>query len=591
MLHAIRLMKISLDSARHTKPLGFYLKVNRQDLGWFFGNASLYALGQVIMLTATYMLGRTIDALSNDPTHAKFFAWMFIACVVGHEVSWRFGHMCEMQILGRIRRNSQKALFDHTTSLSFGYFADRFAGEIAHKISSIADNFERMNIIMTNGFIEDSVLIPLTAIALGMIHWYYGAFVIVWGIVMIFGSRFLAKEMNRRSEKLATEEAKTIGTIVDVYGNIGTVKVYGKAGDANRAHLQIDAERRAYARFGWWDVVMFHFQGWSIIILCSGLVLITSILHGQHAITVGQIVFVSTAGLRLFSMSWEMARNIADFIRYRGECSQNLADLVVAPAIIDGNHAQAQGKEAIIVHYDHIAFGYVEERPILDDFSITIKPGEKVGIVGLSGAGKTTFANLLLRFFDPQSGTIRFNGTDIRNFTQEFLRSHISYISQDTSLFHATISENIAYGSSAASEENIETAARLAYADDFIMKLPHGYKSIVGERGVKLSGGQRQRIAIARALLADRPIFLLDEATSALDSDSEGKIQKGLSILMENKTVIAIAHRLSTLSHMDRIIFLENGKIAEDGTHEQLLAQKGRYAALWQMQAGGFLPA
>jgi ATP-binding cassette subfamily B protein len=226
----------------------------------------------------------------------------------------------------------------------------------------------------------------------------------------------------------------------------------------------------------------------------------------------------------------------------------------------------------------------------LDDFSITIKPKQKVGIVGLSGAGKTTFVNLLLRFFDVQQGQILLNNINIRELTQESLRSQISHISQDTSLFHATIAQNIAYGSAAASLANIKEAARLAYADEFIDTLPQGYESVVGERGIKLSGGQRQRIAIARALLANRPLFLLDEATSALDSDSEAKIQKGLAVLMENKTVIAIAHRLSTISHMDRIVYLENGKILEDGTHHELLARKGKYALLWNMQAGGFLP-
>jgi ABC-type multidrug transport system fused ATPase/permease subunit len=347
---------------------------------------------------------------------------------------------------------------------------------------------------------------------------------------------------------------------------------------------------KAFRSLGMWDVIMYNFAGMSIFVLCVGLIGVSTYLYQNSLFTIGEIVFVSGVGFRLYGMVWDMGPRLADFIRYRGEARQNLGDLIVAPAILDGEHMAQQTSERVGVEYRDLTFGYTHEQPILNNFSITVQAGERIGIVGLSGAGKTTFANLLLRFFDPQKGAILLNGADIRNFSQEFVRSHISYISQDTSLFHASIAENIAYGSPAASRADIERAAHLAFAREFIETLPHGYESIVGERGIKLSGGQRQRIAIARAILADRPLFLLDEATSALDSDSEQKIQKGLAALMEGKTVIAIAHRLSTLAHMDRIIYLENGKIIEDGTHAQLLEGGGKYATLWHMQAGGFLP-
>jgi ATP-binding cassette subfamily B protein len=344
---------------------------------------------------------------------------------------------------------------------------------------------------------------------------------------------------------------------------------------------------------------MYHFQGTSIVLLMVGLIWITAILLQKHLLGIGDVVFVSAAALRLKDLAWGMGKNIADFIRYHGEVQQNLSDLVVAPkvktippmATMSGIVAtDTQMKHDIRIEFKNVEFSYVSGHAVLDNFSLTIEPRQKVGIVGLSGAGKTTLANLLLRFFDPQKGVVLLNGIDIREFTQESLRSHISHISQDTSLFHDTVGANIAYAAPSASADQIREAAHLAYADEFISALPKRYQSIVGDRGIKLSGGQRQRISVARAILADRPIFLLDEATSALDSDSEAKIQKGLQSLMKQKTVIAIAHRLSTLANMDRIIYLEKGRIAEDGSHTELLKKGGSYAKLWQLQAGGFLP-
>lgn len=581
-----------LDEKFHTQPFKFFLTVSKGQIKWLVFNIIFYSAGCVSILAASYYLGRTVDDLTlNSGVHAKSLLLLVALLIIAYEFMYRVGHIFEVVMASNIRANIKKALFGHTSSLSFGYFADQFAGEIAHKVATTANAYERMIFVTTNGFIESAVLAVTSSILLGAVNIYYALFIIVWSTFFLIGSLLLAKEMGRRAGVFAVQEAKTTGNLVDVYGNIGAVKVYGKSEHLKSAQVQIDSETKAYRSMGIWNIFVYNFQGVSIILLSLGLILISAKLYGQSLITLGQIVFVSAAALRMFNYIWEMGRNVTDFIRYRGESAQNLNDLIVAPAIVDGDHTAEKIHKQVTIEYCNVTFKYGTESLVLDNFSITIKPGEKVGIVGLSGAGKTTFVNLLLRFFDPQSGAIFLNGQDIRNFTQESLRAHISHISQDTSLFHASIAKNIAYGSPAVSLLDIKRAAELAYADEFVGTLPQGYQSVVGERGIKLSGGQRQRIAIARAILADRPLFLLDEATSALDSDSEAKIQKGLAALMENKTVIAVAHRLSTLSRMDRIIYLENGKILEDGAHNQLLLLNGKYARLWHMQAGGFLMA
>jgi ATP-binding cassette subfamily B protein len=260
--------------------------------------------------------------------------------IAGYELTYRLGHVFEITFLSHIRSKVKKALYDHTSSLSFGYFADQFAGEIAHKVSTTADALERMIIVVTNTFIENSVLIIATCIVLGIIHPSYAVFLIAWGLVFVIGSWLLARESDRRASIFAMEEAKTTGSIVDTYGNISTVKVYGKGEHIKAAHTQINKETWAYQYMGRWDLVTFNFRGIFIVILSIGLVLITSRLYSQAVISVGSIVFISASGLRLFNLVWDMGKNISDFIRARGESSQNLRDLITARPIASGVSAE-----------------------------------------------------------------------------------------------------------------------------------------------------------------------------------------------------------------------------------------------------------
>ncbi|MDB5265231.1 MAG: transporter ATP-binding protein [Parcubacteria group bacterium] len=580
-----------LSPSKHASPLSFFLKTNRREVKWLALVAFCYSAAMASMLGAAYFVGRVVDLLSPTPHgDIQMSLILIVVCVAGYELGFRLGHILEIFVNSRIRAVTKKTLFDHVTSLSFGYFADRFSGQIAHKISVTTDALEHMANYITNMFVEEGLSIIVSAILLALINPYLGLFMFVWGILLSLGVLPYAKRMNARANEYAEVESKTTGIFVDFFTNIAAVKVYGQDVRHESAYAQIEAEQKAFRRLGLWNVLATNYMGISIIVLTGGLVAITTLLFERNLVTVGEIVFITGIALRAVSLAWELGGGTISFIRERGECQQNLKDLIVAPTVLDGGNASFERHDQVAIDYRDVTFGYDTSHPILHHLSLSIMAGEKLGIVGLSGAGKTTLAGLLLRFFDAQEGSVLLNGVEVRDLLQEYLRSHISYISQDTSLFHMTIAENIAYGSPEASPEEIKEASRLAYADEFIQQLPEKYESIVGERGIKLSGGQRQRVAIARAILANRPLFLLDEATSALDSDSEGKIQSGLASLMEGKTVIAIAHRLSTLSHMDRIIFLEGGEILENGTHEELIQKNGKYAALWRMQAGGFLP-
>jgi ATP-binding cassette subfamily B multidrug efflux pump len=295
-------------------------------------------------------------------------------------------------------------------------------------------------------------------------------------------------------------------------------------------------------------------------------------------------------------MSRQIAVQITDLFEEIGIVQEGMITIAKPLQLVDPTGAKALDVREGKITFEDVRFGYGRETGVLDGFSLTVRPGEKIGLVGRSGAGKSTVVNLLLRFFDLEGGRILIDGHDISQTTQESLRAQISVVTQDTSLLHRSIRENIRYGRPEASEEEIVKAARLAHAEEFITMLEdwrgrRGYDSQVGERGVKLSGGQRQRIAIARVILKDAPILVLDEATSALDSEIEAAIQQSLGTLMAGKTVIAIAHRLSTIARMDRLVVLDHGRIVEQGTHEQLLRANGHYAALWHRQSGGFIDA
>jgi ATP-binding cassette, subfamily B, multidrug efflux pump len=317
-------------------------------------------------------------------------------------------------------------------------------------------------------------------------------------------------------------------------------------------------------------------------------------LWTQGQVTAGGVAAVTAMTLRVSGMSHWIMWEMASLFENIGTIQDGIGTLTRPRQVLDAPDARPLQVQRGEVRFEHVRFGYGKPQPIIDDFTLVVRPGEKVGLIGRSGAGKSTLVNLLLRFYDIEGGRILIDGQDIAHVTQDSLRANIGMVTQDTSLLHRSVHDNILYGRPTASEDDMVLAAKRAQADEFIGKLTDpqgrsGYEAHVGERGVKLSGGQRQRVAIARVMLKDAPILLLDEATSALDSEVEAAIQASLEELMQGKTVIAIAHRLSTIAALDRLVVMDQGRIVEQGTHRELLAQGGLYASLWQHQSGGFL--
>jgi ABC-type multidrug transport system fused ATPase/permease subunit len=405
----------------------------------------------------------------------------------------------------------------------------------------------------------------------------------------------VGRECARRAAFNNEARAAVTGRMVDVITNIRNVFLFANQSLEDR-HLKIYTGTEFMRRRASYRAVvrLRSVQYLMDITMWLGFVggALYAWVHG--IIGAGDFVMISTLTGSLLQTAYNLGQRIPEFYDLLGSAQESIETLIVPQTIVDQPEAPALNVSRGEIHYERIAFSYdataTGVRNVVRDFELVISPGQRVGLVGPSGAGKTTLMGLLLRMHDVTQGAIRIDGQDIRAVTQQSLRDSIGIIPQDTNLFHRSLLENIRYGRPNATDAEVEQAARRAYAHEFIMELEHGYKTMVGERGIKLSGGQRQRIAIARAILRNAPILLLDEATSALDSHSEHIIQQAMREAMVGKTVIAIAHRLSTVMDMDRLIVLQNGVIVADGTHAELLQQGGLYAELWRKQSGDFNP-
>ena len=546
-------------------------------------------------------MGKVVDWLGKY-TPATLFAekgWALaaMAAMMLFSIGWIFiASNVRLQTLQgvfpmRLRWNFHRLMLGQ----SLGFYQDEFAGRVSAKVMQTA--LALRDVVMT---VADMVVYVLVYfITSGVILSSFDAWLIVpficWMIGFAMIMRFLIPKLGKTAARQADARSLMTGRITDAYSNIATVKLFSHG-----------AREAAYAKQSMEEfMVTVHAQMRLATLLHTCSFIVNSSLtvgttalgiwlwyHGQ--VGVGAVATATAMALRVNGLSqyimWESARLFENI----GTVNDGMATLSKPHTILDKPQALPLKVTRGEIKFDHVDFSYEAGKPLLNGFNLNIKPGEKVGLIGRSGAGKSTIVNLLLRFYEPQSGTISIDGQNVDSVTQESLRAQIGLVTQDTSLLHRSVRDNIIYGRPDATETEMISAAERAEAAGFIPNLSdakgrRGYDAHVGERGVKLSGGQRQRIAIARVMLKDAPILLLDEATSALDSEVEAAIQESLDKMMDGKTVIAIAHRLSTIAAMDRLIVLDKGRIIEEGSHAELLEKHGLYAKLWAHQSGGFL--
>jgi len=584
-------------------PLLSFIYHYSRDMRWpLLVLALLTASIAILEVKLFAFLGQLVDWLStkNPDTFlteesATLWQMAFVLLVALPILTLLHTLVSHQSLLGNYPMSIRWSAHSYLLRQSMAFYQDDFAGRVATKVMQTSLSIREAVLKLLDVFVYVIVyFLSMLGLVFQANHWLVIP-LLVWLVLYIAVQAFFIPKLKRVSTLQADARSSMTGRIVDSYTNIATVKLF--------AHTQREAIYAKDSMDGFLATVYRQMRLSSGIELCvSGLnfLLIFSLaavsiaLWQQSAISIGAIAISVSLALRLNGMSHWIMWELSALFEHIGTAVDGRNTLSKPLAIEDEPNASELQVTQGEIKFNSVGFNYGGNERVIQDLNLTIGAGEKVGVVGRSGAGKSTLVNLLLRFHDVESGAVTIDGQDLRSVTQDSLRAQAGMVTQDTSLLHRSVRDNILYGRPGASENEMIHAATQAHAQDFITSLrdPHGgtgYDAQVGERGVKLSGGQRQRIAIARVLLKNAPILVLDEATSALDSEVEAAIQQSLFALMQGKTVIAIAHRLSTIAAMDRLVVMDAGRIVEQGTHEELLQTDGIYATLWKMQTSGFL--
>ena len=545
-----------------------------------------------------YAIKRIMDAVvAAQAVQADVWAqvsgafWLFACLNLGIVLFARTSGAILVMLGPALRRRVRRELFAYLQLHSQRYFLSNFAGSLGNRIAEVSMGVSQIIWTVLFDFWPLAISFAVSQILLAQVNIRLALVLAVWIVIYVVASFVLARRCRFYAREYAAARSAVSGTIVDAVSNIMTTKLFARR-DFERAHLEdyLDREvERARATF-WYMEGIRWFQFLAAFVLMLSVIGYALRLWSAGGMSAGQFAMAASLSLLLIEQARGLSRRFLEFFEYLGNINDGVGMIVRPHEVVDVTSAAPLVVNRGEIRFEQVDFAYNHERPVFRGLDVVLHAGQRVGLVGYSGSGKSTVVNLILRLFEPQAGRIVIDGQDIKRVAQESLRAAVAMIPQDPLLFHRTLKDNIRYGRLEASDEEVVNAAKLACAHEFIITMEEAYDSLVGERGVKLSGGQRQRIALARAILKASPILLLDEATSALDSVTERSIQNSLEFLMRGRTVVVIAHRLSTLAHLDRILVFHEGRIIEDGSHGELLLLGGHYAHMWAMQAGGFLP-
>lgn len=518
--------------------------------------------------------------------------WAIVISFAVMEIAMRVMGIVLLYTLPKFRADMRMQVIQYVKGHSLSYFTNNFAGTIATRIHDIPKSSDSLMENILDHIFAIVMAFIFSSIILSFVSPLFTGLMVIWCVFHMGVTFYFMPELRQKSKTHADAVSRMQGDTVDCVTNMTAVRLFAKgAQEIKRLVLSQNEEIKTSITAGWAyeKVNMLRGVGGVAFIVVMIFFLVKG--YQEHWVSIGDFPLVAMTIFNILSLIWHLSMNMQSLFKDLGTISAGLALLNTPHEVTDFKGAKNLSVTKGAIHVTGLTFSYRKTTPLFNKLSLKIRPGESVGLVGFSGSGKTTFVNLLLRFFDAQQGSIEIDGQNIAHVTQHSLRSNIAMIPQDPSLFHRTLMENIRYGKENANDEDVIKASKLAHCHDFIMELEDGYQTLVGERGLKLSGGQRQRIAIARAILKDAPILVLDEATSALDSVTEKYIQQSLQEIMKGRTTLVVAHRLSTLASVDRIVVFDKGEILEQGTQKELLLnKKGAFSKLWALQNEGFLP-